>query len=228
MVQEQAQLLPGKIELVNPPTELPSRASDLRKRCLNFPSFGSNVGNFPLLTEYLPYPVRQFQGQWEAQPLHPISMDNTQIPTEHLFLNKNQKRKRDEFEHFIKSSNKSKKRRGNLPEKATSYLRTWLFSHEIKPYPTEEEKAELVARTGLTLVQINNWFSNARRRILNKKDPGGNTTPTKDDQPTTSPNEPTPVVPLVTPENQTQLGSSLPSANSTESPQAQQSIAATS
>nr|XP_034959485.1 homeobox protein PKNOX2-like [Zootoca vivipara] len=38
-----------------------------------------------------------------------------------------------------------------------------LFQH---PYPTEDEKRQIAAQTNLTLLQVNNWFINARRRIL--------------------------------------------------------------
>ncbi|KZV76230.1 hypothetical protein PENSPDRAFT_680434 [Peniophora sp. CONT] len=58
------------------------------------------------------------------------------------------------------------KTRGKLPKSATDMLKDWIHQHANHPYPTEEEKKELCAATGLSMVQLCNWMINARRRIL--------------------------------------------------------------
>lgn len=63
-------------------------------------------------------------------------------------------------------SNPYRKRRSTLPEQATAHLKRWLFDHTDKPYPDDDEKDELILATGLNVSQINNWFINARRRML--------------------------------------------------------------
>ncbi|ODM94948.1 Homeobox protein PKNOX2 [Orchesella cincta] len=63
-------------------------------------------------------------------------------------------------------SGRKKPKRGVLPKHATSIMRSWLFQHIVHPYPTEDEKRQIAAQTNLTLLQVNNWFINARRRIL--------------------------------------------------------------
>ncbi|KAK6081976.1 homeobox domain-containing protein [Seiridium cupressi] len=85
--------------------------------------------------------------------------------------------------------NKQRKRRGNLPKETTDKLRSWFVAHLHHPYPTEDEKQELMRQTGLQMSklalskmflydktnrltypllpdQISNWFINARRRQL--------------------------------------------------------------
>ena len=44
----------------------------------------------------------------------------------------------------------------------------WLRGHKDNPYPNDDEKAMLIKQTGLSINQINYWFTNARRRILPK------------------------------------------------------------
>jgi len=63
---------------------------------------------------------------------------------------------------------KKKKRRGHFPKATTDLLKQWLFEHLDHPYPTEEEKAMLAEDTGLSVKQINYWFTNSRRRFLKK------------------------------------------------------------
>lgn len=61
---------------------------------------------------------------------------------------------------------KNQKKRGIFPKVATNILRAWLFQHLTHPYPSEDQKKQLGQDTGLTILQVNNWFINARRRIV--------------------------------------------------------------
>ncbi|EDO39375.1 predicted protein, partial [Nematostella vectensis] len=67
-----------------------------------------------------------------------------------------------------------KSKRGVLPKQATSIMKTWLFQHIMHPYPTEDEKRSIAQQTNLTILQVNNWFINARRRILQPMLDAGN------------------------------------------------------
>jgi len=64
------------------------------------------------------------------------------------------------------TSKKNSKKRGIFPKVATNILRAWLFQHLTHPYPSEDQKKQLAQDTGLTILQVNNWFINARRRIV--------------------------------------------------------------
>ncbi|KAL5612837.1 hypothetical protein BROUX41_004081 [Berkeleyomyces rouxiae] len=70
------------------------------------------------------------------------------------------------FEGMATADTKQRKRRGNLPKETTDKLRHWFMNHLNHPYPTENEKMELMRMTGLQMNQISNWFINARRRQL--------------------------------------------------------------
>ncbi|TNN48412.1 Homeobox protein PKNOX1 [Liparis tanakae] len=90
-------------------------------------------------TVYQPVTVVTPQGQVVTQALSPgtIRVQNNQLQLQfHQDLNL--------FNH---DDNSSKNKRGH-------------------PYPTEDEKKQIATQTNLTLLQVNNWFINARRRIL--------------------------------------------------------------
>lgn len=46
---------------------------------------------------------------------------------------------------------KQRKRRGNLPKETTDKLRSWFVAHLQHPYPTEDEKQDLMRQTGLQM-----------------------------------------------------------------------------
>nr|CAH8827611.1 unnamed protein product [Trichobilharzia regenti] len=72
----------------------------------------------------------------------------------------------EELESETRGDLKRQKKRGIFPKVATNIMRAWLFQHLTHPYPSEEQKKQLAQDTGLTILQVNNWFINARRRIV--------------------------------------------------------------
>ena len=54
------------------------------------------------------------------------------------------------------------KKRGKLPKATTDFLKDWLHRHSDHPYPSEEEKKQLCAATGLSMSQVSNWMINVR------------------------------------------------------------------
>jgi hypothetical protein len=52
------------------------------------------------------------------------------------------------------------KKRGKLPKPTTDFLKDWLHRHSDHPYPSEDEKKQLCAATGLSMSQVSNWMIN--------------------------------------------------------------------
>ncbi|XP_041375062.1 homeobox protein Mohawk-like [Gigantopelta aegis] len=46
-------------------------------------------------------------------------------------------------------------------------LKQWLYHHRDNPYPTKSQKMTLATGSRMSLVQVSNWFANARRRLKN-------------------------------------------------------------
>ena len=61
------------------------------------------------------------------------------------------------------------KQRSNFSAEITNILKAWLFENVDYPYPSNNIKSELCETTGIGMGSINNWFTNARRRYLQKE-----------------------------------------------------------
>ena len=56
------------------------------------------------------------------------------------------------------------RRRSNHRSDQTSVLLSWFEAHKVDPYPSMQEKIELGKMTGMDVKQIENWFTNRRKR----------------------------------------------------------------
>ncbi|KAI2507397.1 Homeodomain [Fragilaria crotonensis] len=61
----------------------------------------------------------------------------------------------------------SQRKSSSLPSETVEYLKAWMMSpdHVAHPYPTEQEKAQIMSDTGIELKQLTNWFVNNRKRF---------------------------------------------------------------
>ncbi|KAH9418580.1 Homeobox protein pknox2 [Dermatophagoides pteronyssinus] len=129
----------------------------------------------------------------EELPSNPSMLDDNQLKSKKVKKEKQTKSKKfsnDKQSGTTNMNNNNNCKRGVLPKHATSIMRLWLFQHIVHPYPTEDEKRTIASETNLTLLQVNNWFINARRRILQPMLDSANNGRTKSISDSSSSNDP--------------------------------------
>jgi hypothetical protein len=67
---------------------------------------------------------------------------------------------------MMNESEKQDTSKSKLPKSATDILKQWFLNNVSNPYPSQEAKETLSNMTGLTKKQIQNWFTNSRKRFL--------------------------------------------------------------
>lgn len=55
-----------------------------------------------------------------------------------------------------------------LPREAVRMMKEWFRANSHHPYPTIEEKERICEQTGLSFIQVGNWFANQRKKITNQ------------------------------------------------------------
>ena len=67
---------------------------------------------------------------------------------------------------MLKAKATQQRKATTLPTETVEYLKNWMMSpeHINHPYPTEREKAQIMADTGIGVKPLTNWFVNNRKR----------------------------------------------------------------
>lgn len=107
---------------------------------------------------------RNFSSQWSGNLVkndHPI-----QASVQSPLASSSQEQLAKDLSKSVSSTERSTRVKSypRLSLDAVKALRQWLHQNQEFPYPTPEERVQLEQETGLTKIQVLNWFANARRR----------------------------------------------------------------
>lgn len=72
----------------------------------------------------------------------------------------------DDIGHEMATTKGRHQARRELKVHYTNVLKNWIDHHTSHPFPTKEEKIELCEKASISERQLNNWFTNYRRRHL--------------------------------------------------------------
>lgn len=106
------------------------------------------------------YTIKQETNDSQKQILIPSAIETNTVSAE---ISEEIRRKSEPLD---KKSIDRRQSRSNLPKETIQVLNSWLLNHLNNPYPTAQEKRELLIKTGLTKIQLSNWFINVRRRKI--------------------------------------------------------------
>ncbi|CAL5053351.1 unnamed protein product [Urochloa decumbens] len=95
----------------------------------------------------------------EPSPL-PLSLADRERSWESAFIQKHWA-----LRQLRRGDQQSWRPQRGLPEKSVAVLKAWMFENFLRPYPKDNEKEMLAARSGLSRSQVSNWFINARVRL---------------------------------------------------------------
>lgn len=73
-----------------------------------------------------------------------------------------------EKEKKIKKEHRRRGKNSKIPLESTSIMQKWLLENFHDPYPTQVKKQEMARESKLTVYQVNNWFINARERVIKR------------------------------------------------------------
>ena len=97
--------------------------------------------------------------------LHPVAEDQAQEQGGLTGITAMKSWDRAGFDYLDEDGDRPSRKTGTrFPRSAVKILKDWMDTHADHPYPSEQEKEELQALTGLKATQITNWMANTRRR----------------------------------------------------------------